>query len=981
MPKHKGTFAVSMGFLFLVCLLGLMPMFVRAQSTGSISGRVTDESGVAIQNIKVVLYTRYDWGYPFNVWVGETLTDAGGNYAFVGLAAPEYAVKFTGNGLNYISEWHQNQDGLSSSPDPIGVSSGASITGIDAQLAPGGRISGCVTDHEGAGIPGIYVGVYDTAFSYPGVEAREETVTDANGLYGISGVPSGNRYVHFGHNSAAYFPEWYNDKTAVGTADSVPVSIGAETPNINAQLRRYGQISGRVTDSSGVGISDIKVLLYNATIGFSGEYLTDADGYYTAACFDTASYRIYFSRNGHNYISEWYANKADIQSADLIPVSPDETIQNINAQLTTGGQITGRVTDSQGNGLGGVDVIVYAHLPSNIYSQVSDAVTNANGDYAAGGLDTGQYVVGFFHQQFQYHFEYYNDKQSYLDADDIAVSVGQVTANIDAQLADRHIINLSQTAYWLEAMQNGPTPEVQTCAISNLGAGALNWTATSSADWLSLTPAGGTGNGTLNIQITRTDLAFGAHQGFIYISDAQASNSPQIIIVDFKVLGAPPFGSLDAPAEGAIVASSVPVTGWALDDIGVPSVKIYCGSSENDRIYIGDATFVKGARPDVEEAYPYYPQPDRAGWGYMLLTNFLPNGGNGTFTLLAYATDTEGHEVLLGSKTIICDNANAVKPFGAIDTPAQGGTASGAAFLNFGWALTPQPNSIPIDGSTLNVWVDGLPLGHPVYNNYRADIATLFPGYANSNGAAGFFTLDTTGYVDGVHTIEWSATDSGGNTDGIGSRYFTIQYLSGSSSGVESAVRVESRITSEIAALPEDVRSPVYAKRGLAADAPAEMILPEADGVIRISIPQVTRLAVYLNQSDAGETEAEMIERGRRIRNGFDVSGGSEASGDERIESQSKRRERGVDNDIRESRMSSRSPASPDSRMESRSSARYEAYQLDGEKLRPLPIGASFNPQTGAFYWQPGPGFFGEFRFVIVDSVTKTRKTILVTIH
>jgi hypothetical protein len=71
--------------------------------------------------------------------------------------------------------------------------------------------------------------------------------------------------------------------------------------------------------------------------------------------------------------------------------------------------------------------------------------------------------------------------------------------------------------------------------------------------------------------------------------------------------------------------------------------------------------------------------------------------------------------------------------------------------------------------------VDGVVLGHPTYNVYRADIAALFPGFANSNGASAFFLLDTTPYADGLHTIQWTATDNAGNSDGIGSRYFLIQ--------------------------------------------------------------------------------------------------------------------------------------------------------------------------------------------------------------
>ena len=162
----------------------------------------------------------------------------------------------------------------------------------------------------------------------------------------------------------------------------------------------------------------------------------------------------------------------------------------------------------------------------------------------------------------------------------------------------------------------------------------------------------------------------------------------------------------------------------------------------------------------------------------MLLTNFLPNlpgggvGGNGTFTLYLYASDFDARTTLLGSRTITCDNAHATKPFGTIDTPTQGGTASGSAFANFGWVLTPQPGAIPTNGSTITVFVDGTPLGSPTYNLFRSDIASLFPGYANTNGAVGYYPLNTAGFANGVHTLAWTATDNLGHADGIGKRDF-----------------------------------------------------------------------------------------------------------------------------------------------------------------------------------------------------------------
>ena len=253
----------------------------------------------------------------------------------------------------------------------------------------------------------------------------------------------------------------------------------------------------------------------------------------------------------------------------------------------------------------------------------------------------------------------------------------------------------------------------------------------------------------------------------------------------------PPFGSFDAPANNATVRSSIPVTGWVLDDTEGVGVKIYCSNSNqpNNRVYVGDAVFVEGARPDVEAQNPHNPWRNQAGWGYMMLTNFLPCSdpnampGNydGVYTLYAEGYDKAGNTVDLGSKTITVANANAIKPFGAIDTPAQGETISGNSYRNQGWALTPLPNALSPCGGGIGVVMDGKYVGSPVYSQSRPDISQFFPGYANSDAPGGYFELDTTAYQDGVHTIQWTATDTGNNTDGIGSRYFTIDNSAGGS--------------------------------------------------------------------------------------------------------------------------------------------------------------------------------------------------------
>src|SRR5690606_28778305 len=74
----------------------------------------------------------------------------------------------------------------------------------------------------------------------------------------------------------------------------------------------------------------------------------------------------------------------------------------------------------------------------------------------------------------------------------------------------------------------------------------------------------------------------------------------------------PPFGVIETPANGTSgVTGSIPVTGWALDNTGVARVAIYrssvAGEAPGTLVFLGDAAFVPGARPDVAAQYPSAP--------------------------------------------------------------------------------------------------------------------------------------------------------------------------------------------------------------------------------------------------------------------------------------------------------------------------------------------------------------------------------------
>ena len=450
-------------------------------------------------------------------------------------------------------------------------------------------------------------------------------------------------------------------------------------------------------------------------------------------------------------------------------------------------------------------------------------------------------------------------------------------------------ITLSKTSLHFKAVK-GIQTSPQTVGIINGGGGVLNWTVQTTQSWITVTPNSGTGNKNIEVSVNPSGLAVGNYTGTISVSDLEAINSPQVIQVTLTVseTGTVPFGEFSTPANAATVSGSIPVTGWALDDMEVTSVKIYrspvTGEASVENVYIGDAIFIEGSRPDVEIAYPDFPFNYRAGWGYMLLTNMLPNNGNGTFTLYAKATDREGNTVTLGTKTITIDNAHAVKPFGAIDTPFQGGEVSGSEYVNFGWVLTPMPNTVPVDGSTITVWVDGVAIGHPGYNVYREDIATLFPGYMNSNGAGGYYYFDSTKYADGLHTISWTVEDNAGNQDGIGSRYFTINNGDGA-----NGILTGQNLSPNKSFCGAGVRSTLFKKR------PAGGFEKDKKEINNLEVNELGHIEISLPGC-------------------------------------------------------------------------MEGYMVVGEERRALPVGSTLDTVNGVFYWNPGPGFVGNYTLEFVCS-------------
>jgi hypothetical protein len=519
------------------------------------------------------------------------------------------------------------------------------------------------------------------------------------------------------------------------------------------------------------------------------------------------------------------------------------------------------------------------------------------------------------------------------DTANYTTATKSVTINVNAvtlptMSLDRTSLQFAATVASATFAQQTST---QTVRITQAGTGTVTWTAIANLPWMTVSPSSGTGPATLTIGVVfHASLPVtGTASGTVTLAFTGAGNTAGPIGVGLITVAngtsAAPFGAFDTPADNATgIAGSIAVSGWALDDLGVSKVEIWrdpVAGEGGALIFIGTAVLVEGARPDVPPLYPTLPRNTQAGWGYLMLTNFLPSQGNGTFRITAIATDVEGKTTTLGTKTITCTNDASFKPFGAIDTPGQGEIVSGTSFTNFGWVLARGAvGAAPPDGGSVTSFIDGAAIGSPGGWSARPDLTASFPvaTYPNVVHALGVTGFNTTTLANGVHTIFWVVTATNTLQDGIGSRFFTV---------ANSGVFAESRSQSS------GLHGSGVQGSSLRLEAPG-LMLPQRS-LAGVSLVDEVNAAPLSNRAIAG-------------RRGYDLSAplqtlSGAASGRATVQ--------GEELDRVELQLGG---------------AGYTGYTRVGNTLAPLPIGSMLDDATGVFTWGAAAGFVHDYDLVFV---------------
>lgn len=233
------------------------------------------------------------------------------------------------------------------------------------------------------------------------------------------------------------------------------------------------------------------------------------------------------------------------------------------------------------------------------------------------------------------------------------------------------------------------------------------------------------------------------------------------------------FGAIETPVAGQTVSGIVQVAGWASDFKQISKVELYVDGILTNR---ADTNL---PRADILTQYPALALGPNQNPGY--LTSFLARlYGNGPHSVSILVTESDQSTFTLGPVAVIVDNTVNQPPIGWVDVPAGEGFPGASGSLGVvGWAL----DDVAVDH--IDFLVDsqivataigyGLPGSTAFYGGSRPEVRAAYPDVPNSLYSGFVANLNTTGFINGVHSLDIRATDNLGASALIGSR--TIQIV------------------------------------------------------------------------------------------------------------------------------------------------------------------------------------------------------------
>jgi len=753
---------------------------------GRISGTVTDATtGLPLASVSVNIY-----GSNGSYRTSGSSNSSGVYTSSGGLPSGTYYVR-TSNSQGYIEELYDNISCPGSTctvtnGTAISVTEGTTTTGIDFGLAPGGRVSGTVTD-AATGLPlaGVEVDVYSSIGTYVSYG-----YTNSSGVYtSYSGVPAGTYYART-YNALAYVNELYNNipclvSCSVTSGTPISVTQGTTTTGIDFSLAPGGRISGTVTDAAtGLPLSSVTVRIYNSSGGQLTSVNTNGSGVYTTSAGLLSG--TYYARTSNSlaYIDELYNNiscpgSCSVTSGTAISVTEGTTTTGINFGLTLGGRIGGTVTGAAtGLPLANVQVNIYGANGSYVGSGYSDG----SGVYTSSGLPAGTYYAGTWNSQ-GYLDELYDNipcpdgSCSVTGGTPVNVSLGMTTAGIDFGLAQGGRISGTVT----DAATGLPLANVEVRIYNSSGSY--------------------TGDGYTNSTGFYTSYS-GLPAGTYF---ARTSNS-QGYLDEL-------YDNIPCPGSSCSVTSGAPIS----VTLGTTTTGIDFGLAQGGRISGAVTDAVTGLPLGNVYAYIYNSSGSQVTYGYTnssgvyTTTTGLPAG-----TYYARTSNSQGYLDELYDN-ISCPGGSCSVTSGSPISVSLGTTTTG---IDFGLVQGGRISGTVTDATT------GLPLGSVTVRIYNSGGTQLTSRNTNSSGvyttttglpAGTYFarTSNSQGYLDELYDNISCPSSSCSVTSGTPIGVTVGTTTTGIDFGLVQGGRISGTVTDVATGLPlGDVQVSIYGSGG-----------------------------------------------------------------------------------------------------------------------------------------------------------------------
>ena len=419
----------------------------------SLTGTVTSAVGGApLSGIEVRLVDNANPANPDPALLATAVTNAGGTYdfgpqfpSFAAVPHGDYVIRFVDPSNDHLSEWYVDSANRAGATDVAATSAAPEIT-ADAALVPAGRLQGAVRSSVGGHPPieGLQVRLVKI-----GTLGSKSTTTGADGHYAFELLSDGDYQLWFRDvSSGQWISEWSDEQPTQATATTITMTVGQQRvvdedldPVPPPPPPTVGTISGTVRGASAgtPALAGIQVRLYGDPYTTSTATTTDGDGHYSFPDRPAGHYKLWFRVvAGNAYVSEYYADAADLASASVITLG-GSTI-TADAQLTpvppppppNTAAISGTVTRlGTTTPIAGIQVRLYV---AGVATGSIATVTDGNGHYTFAGRAPGSYQVWFRSLDAAYVSEWNLDRSTQGTADPLVATNGS-TVTVDASLA------------------------------------------------------------------------------------------------------------------------------------------------------------------------------------------------------------------------------------------------------------------------------------------------------------------------------------------------------------------------------------------------------------------------------------------------------------------------------------------------------------------------------------------------------------------